>query len=71
MRRCVWSRNFVNEEAMAHWGLSHQKQTKYFCTWEDTIKMGLKEVVWIDLAQKMERWWDLVNEVMKYGEILL
>jgi len=33
--------------------------------------MGLKEVVWIDLAQKMERWWDLVNEVMKYGEILL
>ena len=28
VRRCVWSRNLVNEEALAHWGLSHQKQTK-------------------------------------------
>ena len=27
MRRCVWSRNLVNEEALAHWGLSRQKQT--------------------------------------------
>jgi len=24
---CVWSRNLVNEGAMAHWGLSRQKQT--------------------------------------------
>jgi hypothetical protein len=29
MSRCVWSRNLVNEEAMAHWGLSRQKQTLY------------------------------------------
>jgi hypothetical protein len=28
VRRCVWSRNLVNEEALAHWGLSPQKQTK-------------------------------------------
>jgi len=27
MRRCVWSRNLVNEEALALWGLSRQKQT--------------------------------------------
>ena len=27
VRRCVWWRNLVNEEALAHWGLSHQKQT--------------------------------------------
>ena len=26
MRRCVWSRNLVNEEALAHWGLSRQEQ---------------------------------------------
>jgi len=26
MRRCVWSRNLVNEEALAHWGLSCQKK---------------------------------------------
>jgi hypothetical protein len=25
VRRCVWSRNLVNEEALAHWGLSRQK----------------------------------------------
>jgi len=27
VRRCVWSRNLVSEEALAHWGLSRQKQT--------------------------------------------
>jgi hypothetical protein len=27
VRRCVRSRNLVNEEALAHWGLSRQKQT--------------------------------------------
>jgi len=26
VRRCVWSRNLVNEEAMAHWGLLCRKQ---------------------------------------------
>ena len=26
--RCVWSRNLVNGEALAHWGLLRQKQTK-------------------------------------------
>ena len=26
MCRCVWSRNLVNEESLAHWGLSRQKQ---------------------------------------------
>jgi hypothetical protein len=26
MRLCVWSRNLVNEEALAQWGLSRQKQ---------------------------------------------
>ena len=30
MRRCVWSRNLVNEEALAPWGLSRQK--KKLCT---------------------------------------
>ena len=33
MCRCVWSRNLVNEEDSAYWGLSRQKQTpciRYF-----------------------------------------
>jgi hypothetical protein len=29
LRRCVWSKNLVNEEAMAHWGLWRQKQRYY------------------------------------------
>jgi len=37
--------------------------------WEDNIKMDLQKVRcggidWIDLAQKKDRWWALVNEVM-------
>jgi len=28
VRRCVWSRNLVNEETLAHWGLSRQKKER-------------------------------------------
>jgi len=37
VRRCVWSRKLVNEEATVHWGLSRQKQTNNFLSlkfWE-------------------------------------
>jgi len=30
MRRCVWSRNLVNGEALAHWGLLRQKKKKKY-----------------------------------------
>ena len=38
--------------------------------WEDNIKMGLQEVAcgcmdWIELSQDRDRWWALVNAVMK------
>jgi len=33
--RCVWSSNLVNEEALAHWGLLHQKK----CTTLDYISV--------------------------------
>ena len=38
--------------------------------WDDDIKMDLQEVGcggmdWIDLAQERDRWWALVNAVMK------
>jgi len=29
----VWSRNFVNDEALAHWRLSRRKQTNPFLKW--------------------------------------
>jgi len=30
MRRCVWSRNLVNEEAMTNWGLLRQIKKMFF-----------------------------------------
>jgi len=27
VRRCMWSRNLVKEEALAHWGMLRQKRT--------------------------------------------
>jgi hypothetical protein len=38
--------------------------------WEDTIKIDLEEVGcggmdWIDVSQDKDRWWALVNAVMK------
>ena len=29
VRHCVWSRNFVNEETLDHWGLSRQNWAKH------------------------------------------
>jgi len=39
--------------------------------WEDNIKMDLQEVgcggmIWIELAQDMDRWRTLVNAVMNF-----
>jgi len=37
VRRCLWSRNLVNDEALAHWRLSRQKQTTEYseeCFWQ-------------------------------------
>jgi ribosome biogenesis protein Nip4 len=39
--------------------------------WEDNIKMEMKEIGcgdmdWIELAQVRDRWWALVNAVMKF-----
>ena len=41
VRHCVWSRNLVNEETLAHWGLSRQIQNKknYFVTDNKYINM--------------------------------
>jgi len=37
-RRCVWSRNLVNEESLVHWGLSRQKQAKIVAQKKYSIK---------------------------------
>jgi len=31
MRRCVWSRNLKNEEALDQWGLLHKKNEQVVC----------------------------------------
>ena len=43
-------------------------------TWEDNIKVDLRDMDWIDLAQGRDRWLAVVNAVMKLsfsGRILL
>ena len=40
------------------------------CRWEDNIKMDLQEMGcggmdWIEVAQDRDRWWALVNVLMK------
>jgi hypothetical protein len=42
VRRCVWSRHLVNEEALAHCGQFRQKQTNYL-TW-DQVQKGADEL---------------------------
>ena len=37
VRRCVWSRKLVNEQALAHWGLMRQKQTNKQYPWSVLI----------------------------------
>jgi hypothetical protein len=32
--------------------------------WEDNIKMDLREIRWVDLAQDRDQWRDLVNTIM-------
>jgi hypothetical protein len=43
LRRCVWSRNFVNEEALAHWGLLCQKERKK----ERNFKLRILYAIWL------------------------
>jgi len=37
MRRCMWSRNLMNEEAMAHWGLSRKIKKSGWCVGLTTL----------------------------------
>jgi hypothetical protein len=53
----IWWRNLRERD---HWGILR-------CRCEDNIKMevGCGGMDWIGLAQDRERWWALVNAVMK------
>ena len=54
MRRCVWSSNLVNEEALAHWGLSRQKQNKKCMhIWNETAMVCFK--LFCERAQEREK----------------
>jgi hypothetical protein len=49
---------------------------KFECSFENNIKiyvngMGWKSVVRIQLAQDMDKWWALVNTVMKVSGVFL
>jgi len=42
MRRCVFSRNLVNDEALAQWGMLRQKQQKILNIKREVIKQSRK-----------------------------
>jgi hypothetical protein len=44
-RRCVWSRNLVNEEALAQWGLPRQYKLSYWILSPQTPKL-IEANVW-------------------------
>ena len=52
LRRCVWSRNLVNEEALAHWRLSRQKQTN-----KQTNKLFLESSSSVSIMTKVRARW--------------
>ena len=54
VRRCVWSGNLVNEEALVHWGLLRQKKERKK---ERKKKEGRKKV---DLLRRNPHWWSPV-----------
>jgi len=56
VRRCVWSRNLVNEEALAHWGLLSQKQTNKRT---NIRRMGWQEGISSKWSQDTE--WRILN----------
>ena len=50
MRRCVWSRNLVNEEAIAHWGLLRKKKIlslvfySIFTIWDLILELNIRQL---------------------------
>jgi hypothetical protein len=47
VRRCVWSRNLVNEEALAHWGGAVVPKTnKQYVTQNDSLHISIRESGW-------------------------
>jgi len=59
VRRCVWSRNLMNEEALAHRRLSHQKQTNKRLDAIMTLKRDLVNQVmsmWIRWTSDSAGW---------------
>jgi hypothetical protein len=49
---CVWSRNIVNEEALAHWGLLHQKQKE--CIW--VFHLGILKNIFSYFGIENRKW---------------
>ena len=45
--RCVWSRNFVNEEARAHWGAIASRGEKYHLYQAGADKLPRKEFIFL------------------------
>jgi len=78
MRHCAWSRNIVKEEALAHWGLSRQKQTNKqsfnrFCKHDKSCQLQISRTrseadffIPLDAREKMQESSDINNTRMNF-----
>ena len=52
VRRCVWSRNLLKEENLAHWGLSRQKTNKRYVYVSNNHRSAMISIEYCCLSRK-------------------
>jgi len=56
VRRCVWSTNLVNEEALAYWGLSRQTTNQPTNETNKQTRSECQNTVWVSNFRSASRW---------------
>jgi len=69
VRRCVWSRNLANEEALAHWELSRQKENGIIKNATKELKMLLQNGFQKCFQQIYNRWQKLIVAQGNYFDL--
>jgi hypothetical protein len=72
VRRCVWSRNLVNEEALAHWGavVPKNKKTSVLCVKHQVQRISELMTVWRNNTALCSWIFGLFNDVSFYAFVI-
>ena len=62
--------NFVNEEALAHWGMSRQKEEKFFCCYCHTADSVSAWLIYLQLSGNVYRKKN-VERLTKYDKVFV